>query len=122
MALAVVMREVDVDSMLKRITPKKFMEWYVYNNMEPFTHTWDDLKTASIVQAIRNVLVQDEKHLAKLDDCVLRVDENAPRRKKPETLSERVAAVAQTVEEQIMIARIMAKIQAQLQKEKSPDR
>lgn len=119
MSLAAKLCRVNVDGMLKLITYKQLVEWEVYNNLEPFTHRWDDYKIASIVQAIRNVLVTEKKDLSSLDDCLLQVDEG---KKRPETLTERVAAVAQTVEEQIMIARIMAAIQAQLAKERSPDK
>lgn len=52
--------EINVDAMLCRITPKQFMMWDAYAQLEPFGDTRSDWHAASIREMLFNMAVKPE--------------------------------------------------------------
>jgi hypothetical protein len=65
--------------MLRGMTTRQFQEWRAYADLEPFDEVRADLRAASIVQTLINVLTRKKGQPGiKLEDCVLRF-RTAPR-------------------------------------------
>jgi len=61
--------------MLRGMTIRQLQEWRAYADLEPFDEERDDLRAASIVQAIYNVHRRKNSPQIPLKDCVLRFGE-----------------------------------------------
>jgi hypothetical protein len=67
--------------MLRGITKRQFLEWHAFSELEPFDAERDDIRVASIVQALMNIF-RDRKRRSSpftLDEAVLRFGD-APKR------------------------------------------
>jgi hypothetical protein len=51
-----------VRTLLRTITWKEFIDWQNFDEIEPFTSIRDDMRVASIVQAMYNLRRNTEKH------------------------------------------------------------
>jgi uncharacterized protein DUF4035 len=72
--------------MLRGITYRHFLEWHAYSELEPFDAERDDIRIASIVQALMNIF-RDRKRRSSpftLDDAVLKFGD-APRRERKQS-------------------------------------
>lgn len=61
------------------MTGKQFLEWRAYAELEPFDEVRADLRTAHLVQTVRNVLGDK----ATLTDCLLPFGEDEAPKPKP---------------------------------------
>ena len=79
--MAVKLKKVNVDAMLRTITAKQFVEWEAYARMEPFNETRADYRAASIAQMVFNMAV-DVKNRKPISDFLLKFGETQQQRPK----------------------------------------
>jgi hypothetical protein len=97
--------------MLRGLTAKQFIEWGIYSSVEPFSERWADYRAASIVWEIRNALRGKDQKAPLLDECLIKPKEESDKPLAP-----------QTVEEQIAIAKTMARMAAKIHQERKGGR
>ena len=74
--------------MLRSLTAKQFAEWEHYAKLEPFNELREDYRTASIVTMIANVNRGSKHQPFKLEDFVLKFEQEP---KRPQTWQEKLA-------------------------------
>lgn len=57
--------------MLRSITADEFLWWEAYQAVEPFGSWFDNYRTATIVQALRNLFRGEKQKPVPLEDCLL---------------------------------------------------
>jgi len=69
--------------MLAQVSTRQFNEWRDYADLEPFDEKRADLRAASIVQALVNLLGRRKGQPAvKLEECALRLQEKQERQSR----------------------------------------
>jgi hypothetical protein len=72
--------------MLRGMTKRQFLEWHAFSELEPFDAERDDIRFASVVQALMNIF-RDRKRRSSpftLDDAMLKFGD-APRRERKQS-------------------------------------
>jgi hypothetical protein len=81
--MAVKLKRVNVDGMLRCITAKQFFEWEAYDALEPFTEEREDYRNAAIIQMIHNTQVKKEHQKTLGEFVVFKKDaDEIPKRRK----------------------------------------
>lgn len=73
--------------MLREMTYQQYLEWHAFSELEPFDAERDDLRIASVVQALMNIF-RDRKRRSSpfsLDEAMLRFGDTPKREKQPQS-------------------------------------
>lgn len=96
--------EWDVGKIERGMSGKRFLEWEMYMQLEPFGELRADLRAASIVQVIANVNRGKKQKPYTLEECMLKFGQE-PQKSR------------QTPEQQMAMLRILAMQQALVHKQ-----
>jgi hypothetical protein len=92
--------------MLSQISSRQFGEWRAYGDLEPFDGERDDLRAASIVQALYNIHRKKGAKPWKLRDCALPIpgaQDETPQPPQPTTAEQARAQVLSTMKTLMLI-------------------
>lgn len=82
------MGRLDVHQMLREMSAKQFREWEIYAELEPFSEKRADYRAASIVQMLANVNRSSKRSPYKLEDFVLKFDQESKETKPDKSWQE----------------------------------
>jgi hypothetical protein len=81
--------------MLRGMTYRHFLEWHAFSQLEPFDAERDDIRFASIVQALMNIFRDRKKRSSpfSLDDAMLKFGDTPKRERKQTWQSMKMMAI-----------------------------